>query len=200
MASTSVNPDRPPENRDLTLLLLRLLHTLALSYLASIKMELDILASAPPSLPSSAPDEREAQRGEEDTTWRLDRTPGQYKPRELISGGGKVLRPFTILPSTAAMSDRERLRSEVFRSSHRMPTMTIDEYLEEERRRGNIITGGGQASADAPTESELLALAAEEDGTVGGEEQGEKKRQKEENWAQYTEAHRKGEGNTMNRG
>jgi hypothetical protein len=41
------------------------------------------------------------------------------------------------------LSDRERIRSEVFRSSHRLPTMTIDEYLEEERRQGNIITGGG---------------------------------------------------------
>ena len=67
----------------------------------------------------------------------------QLKPRQLISGGGRVLRPFTILPTTNGLSDRERFQGEVFRSSHRLPTMTIDEYLEEERRRGNIITGGG---------------------------------------------------------
>jgi hypothetical protein len=108
-------------------------------------MELDLLASAPsePVASSADLDPREKSREEEDSTWRLDRTPGTYNPRELISGGGRVLRPFTILPSTAVMSDRERLRSEVFRSSHRLPTMTIDEYLEEEQRRGNIITGGG---------------------------------------------------------
>lgn len=55
------------------------------------------------------------------------------------------MQPFTILPSTGLqnLSDRARLQSEVFRSSHRLPTMTIDEYLEEERQRGNIITGGG---------------------------------------------------------
>ena len=53
--------------------------------------------------------------------------------------------PFTILPSEGLqdLSDRARLGAEVFRSGHRLPTMTIDEYLEEERRRGNILTGGG---------------------------------------------------------
>ena len=139
-ASTSVNHDDPPETRQVVLLLLRLLHTLALSSLASIGMERDILASAPnPSTSQVPPD----SRGAEDSTWRLDRSSIQAKPRQLISGGGRVLQPFTILPSTGGLSDRERLRSEVFRSSHRLPTMTIDEYLEEERRRGNIITGGG---------------------------------------------------------
>lgn len=141
-----MNPEDPPEQRKVTILLLRLLHTLSLATLASIKMELDLLANAPPPEAFITPiaDPRETRRGEEDSTWRLDRTPsGPTRPRELISGGGKVLRPFTILPSTTALSDRERLRSEVFRSSHRLPTMTIDEYLEEERRQGNIITGGG---------------------------------------------------------
>lgn len=142
-ASTSVNPD-PPETREATLLVLSLLYTLGLAALTSIKMELDLLASAPAHISElSINDDRSASHASEDSTWRLDRQPGQYKPRELISGGGKVLRPFTILPSTSAMSDRERLRSEVFRNGHRLPTMTIDEYLEEERRMGNIITGGG---------------------------------------------------------
>ena len=142
-ASTSVNPDSP-DQRQVSLLLLRLLHTLALSSLTTIHVELEILASAPTSDTFQPPtDRREEARGEDDTTWRLDRAPSQAKPRELISGGGRVLRPFTILPSTTSMSDRERLRGEVFRSSHRLPTMTIDEYLEEERQRGNIITGGG---------------------------------------------------------
>jgi immunoglobulin-binding protein 1 len=57
-----------------------------------------------------------------------------------------------------------------------------------------------QASYDAPTESELLELAAEDDGTVLGAEKAEQKRVKEENWAVYTEANKKGAGNTMNRG
>ncbi|KAK8846728.1 hypothetical protein IAR55_005815 [Kwoniella newhampshirensis] len=201
-SSTSVNPEESSETSRLTtLLLLRLLHTLTLSSLSSITMELELLASAPASISAiSEPDSRDTTRGSEDTTWRLDRQPGTYRPRELISGGGRVLRPFTILPSTQAMSDRERLKGDVFKQSWRLPTMTIDEYLEEEQRRGNIITGGGQASYDAPTDSELLDLAAEDDGTALAEIKGEQKRQKEENWARYTDENKKGAGNTMNRG
>ncbi|WWD22037.1 hypothetical protein CI109_106525 [Kwoniella shandongensis] len=201
-SSTSVNPEETSEaSRTTTLLLLRLLHTLTLSSLSSITMELELLASAPASISEvSEHDSRDTTRGEEDSTWRLDRQPGTYRPRELISGGGRVLRPFTILPSTQAMSDRERLKGDVFKQSWRLPTMTIDEYLQEEQRRGNIITGGGQASYDAPTESELLELAAEDDGTELAEIKGEQKRQKEENWARYTDENKKGAGNTMNRG
>ena len=55
----------------------------------------------------------------------------------LLSADGKPLRTFTILDS------REQIRKGVFRPGHNLPTMTIDEYLEEERRRGNIIEGGG---------------------------------------------------------
>ncbi|RXK42237.1 hypothetical protein M231_00596 [Tremella mesenterica] len=194
--STSVNEEEPDTRRTI-LLILRLLHTLALALLASTAMELELLVSAPAEI-SELPQE---QRGSEiDNTWKLDRTPAGYKPRELISGGGRVLRPFTILPSTSGLSDRERLRGEVFRESWRLPSMTIDEYLEEEKRRGNIITGGGQASYDAPTSSELLALAAEQDGAIAGEEKEEQKRLKEENWAQYTEVNPRGAGNRMNRG
>ena len=46
-----------------------------------------------------------------------------------------------ILPAGAG--ERARLQAEVFRADHRLPTMSVDEYLEEERRRGNIISGGG---------------------------------------------------------
>lgn len=51
------------------------------------------------------------------------------------------LRPFTILPSDAGQ--RARLQAEVFGPDYRLPTMSVDEYLEIERQRGNIITGGG---------------------------------------------------------
>jgi immunoglobulin-binding protein 1 len=49
----------------------------------------------------------------------------------------KPLRPFIIT------SKREEIRQRVFRPGWRLPTMTIDEYLELERARGNIIEGGG---------------------------------------------------------
>lgn len=142
-SSTSVNEEEA-DTRAPTLLLLRLLSDMAIASVGNNAMELAILAQAP-SEPSEGPieDPRQRRTGDDDATWRLDRAPGTYKPKELISGGGRVLRPFTILPSTAALSDKERLRSEVFRSGHRLPTMTIDEYLAEEDARGNIIRGGG---------------------------------------------------------
>jgi immunoglobulin-binding protein 1 len=55
----------------------------------------------------------------------------------------QLLQPITILPSGAGGDDRARLREQVFQPDHRLPTMTIDEYLEIERQRGNILTGGG---------------------------------------------------------
>lgn len=57
-----------------------------------------------------------------------------------------------------------------------------------------------QASEDAPTSSELLQIASENDGTRSGREADDKKREKEENWARYTDDNPKGAGNTMNRG
>lgn len=137
-------------SRSTIISLLRLLYTLTLSSLSSNQMELELLAHAPTDHDAerrrAAAAAGQSRGAEEDTTWRLDRPAGA--PRDarmggLISGGGRVLRPFTILPSTSSMSERERLRSEVFRSGHRLPSMTVDEYLEEEMRRGGIISGGG---------------------------------------------------------
>ncbi|KAI5451919.1 Type 2A phosphatase-associated protein 42 [Naganishia albida] len=217
--STSVNPS-DSTTRGGTIALLSLLLTQSHAALASIHQELELLRSAAMSAHIEAEDHERAERerkvaqrrqeGErglkEDEMWRLD-TPLRFgsnrgKVGELIDDRGKPTQPFTILPSTGLqnLSDRARLQSEVFRSSHRLPTMTIDEYLEEERQRGNIITGGGPESENQLTESEQLAIDAEDDGTVRGERKAEQKRLKDEKWARYTDTHRKGEGNTLNRG
>ncbi|KZV96155.1 hypothetical protein EXIGLDRAFT_671305 [Exidia glandulosa HHB12029] len=191
---TPPSDDDDDGSRKVILLCLRLMWSKAQAQLGSMEQELEVLRSIPPPPPGPpAPGEQD------DATWRLDSrvVPGTRGP--LLDSKGKPLRPFTILPAGAA-SDRQRLQAEVFRPDHRLPTMTIDEYLEEERQRGNIIEGGGQASLDQPTTSEQLAMDAEDDGTFFGEQKAEEKRQKDEKWAQYTDTHRKGEGNTMNRG
>ena len=56
------------------------------------------------------------------------------------------------------------------------------------------------ASEAKPTSKEQLAIDAEQDGTIFGEEKAEEKRQKDESWAQFTDANPRGAGNTMNRG
>jgi len=55
----------------------------------------------------------------------------------------QLLQPITILPSGTGGDGRARLREQVFQPDYRLPTMSIDEYLEIERQRGNILTGGG---------------------------------------------------------
>lgn len=66
----------------------------------------------------------------------------------ILSAAGKPLRPFTLLDS------RQTIKNGVFKSGHNLPTMTIDEYLEEERARGGIIEGGGEASGRSPEPDE----------------------------------------------
>ncbi|KAH9952072.1 serine/threonine protein phosphatase PP2A-associated protein [Amylocystis lapponica] len=188
--------------REATLLLLRLKSAQVHSQLQSISQELELLRSAPPPRPQNLSQESQHGKDREDNNmWRLDaRTPqgGPDGNGPLLDPSGKPLRPFTILPSSS--SDRVRLQAQVFQPDHRLPTMSIDQYLEIERQRGNILSGGGPQSEAEPTSSEQLALDAEMDGTAFGEQKAEEKRQKDENWARYTDTHPRGAGNTMNRG
>jgi len=114
----------------------------SIQQLEMIELELDILSKAPK--PDEDPvvhltqDERSRGRGSGDGySDKLDNIPSTIKGGPLLSQDGKPLRPFTLLDS------RERLKQGVFKSGHNLPTMTIDEYLEEERKRGGIIEGGG---------------------------------------------------------
>jgi immunoglobulin-binding protein 1 len=100
----------------------------------------------------------------------------------LLSKEGKPLQPFTITDR------RTQLRQEVFRPGHSLPTMTIEDYLEEEKRRGGIIDGGG--------ETQNPAAAPDEDNIELADQETMKARA----WDEYTEANPKGSGNTLNRG
>lgn len=187
--------------RKTTCLLLRLTFVEAQKQLESLQQELEILRNAPPSpqLPSfSDLDGRDRQRESDGDLWKLDSPLVTSGKGPLLDSSGKPLRTFTILPSGAG--ERSRLQAQVFGPGHRLPTMSIDEYLEVERQRGNIITGGGAASRAAPTSSEKLAIDSEMDGTAGGETRAEEKRLKDESWARYVDEHPRGAGNTMNRG
>ncbi|KIO19913.1 hypothetical protein M407DRAFT_30437, partial [Tulasnella calospora MUT 4182] len=188
--------------RELTLLLLRLIWTQAVSNLAVMDQELEMLQHAARNPPPPRPSERSGKAAADSASWRLDRLPGVEAGPDgkgpLLDAQGRPLRMFTIVPGQQA--DRARLQAEVFRPDHRLPTMTIDEYLAEEKRRGNIISGGGAASQNAPTSSELLQIDSEQDGTIFGEQKSEEKRKKDEEWAVFTDRNPKGSGNTMNRG
>ena len=166
------------------LMLLIVLHALrTANALESLLQEKELL---------QAPPMPEAPDPPTDTTWRLDpswTSPASDAP--LLSESGRPLRPFTIIPK------REQLKSEVFRPSHRLPTMSIDEYLEEETRRGRILPS---TDKDAPTPRAQRQVESEQDGTRTADEAEEAARQEAIYWDAYTESHRRGEGNTMNRG
>jgi len=130
--------------------------------------------------------------------WKIDAAPELPNKGSLLDSHGKPLQPFTILP--ASVSDRTRMHAQVFGPGHHLPTMTIDEYLEIERQRGGILSTGGPQSEAKHTSSEQLTIDSEMDGAVLGELKTEEQRHKDEQWAQYKDAHPRGAGNTMNRG
>ncbi|THH12015.1 hypothetical protein EW145_g284 [Phellinidium pouzarii] len=185
--------DNEDATRETTILLFRLQWAQTSAHLESISQELELLANAPPE--ETRNDQPRQQLA--DDTWKLDAPTNSLLNQQgpLLDVSGKPMRPFTILPAGAG--ERARMQLEVFQSDHRLPTMGIDEYLEEERRRGNII------SLNLPThqrKKEQLALDAEFDGTHDGEEKAEEKRLEDERWARFADANPRGAGNTMNRG
>ncbi|KAK3068998.1 Type 2A phosphatase-associated protein 42 [Teratosphaeriaceae sp. CCFEE 6253] len=157
--------------------------------LEGVGQELHILSLAPPSPPPDseqrAPDNRQ-RNGRADTyDERLD-APGSHLSAglrgPLLDKSGKPLRPFTLT------SKRAEFANGVFRPDHSLPTMSIDEYLEEERKRGGMIEGGGPQSGVGPQVDEDDLEAAD------------RETMKAREWDEYVEANPKGSGNTLNRG
>ncbi|KAI0647427.1 serine/threonine protein phosphatase PP2A-associated protein [Trametes meyenii] len=203
--SASEEPDADTEDilREAVVLLLRFIYAEAQTQLERTNEELELLRMAPPIPPQPTPtaDPRVGKKQAQDDMWKLDAPVNRGGPDgkgPLLDPQGKPLRPFVLLGKTAA--DRARLQAQVFQADHRLPTMSVEEYLQIEQERGNIITGGGPASENKPTSKEQLAIDAEQDGTLFGEEKAEEKRRKDESWAHYTDHNPKGAGNTMNRG
>jgi len=107
---------------------------------------------------------------------------GGGKAGPILSKDGKPLKPFVLLDR------RKQIQDGVFKPGHSLPTMTIDEYLEEEKRRGGIVEGGGEQSGIRPDPDEDNIEKADEETTKARE------------WDEFKEANPKGSGNTLNRG
>ncbi|KAL9599466.1 MAG: hypothetical protein Q9219_003805 [cf. Caloplaca sp. 3 TL-2023] len=145
------------------------------------------LTSPAPQQEEQAEDHRERnETAENNYSDRLDPPVSHLlangKAGPILSKDGKPLRPFTLLDS------RQRLQNGVFRQDHALPTMTMDEYLEEERRRGGIIDGGGGKTG--------RSQRIDEDDM----EQADVETIKAREWDEYVEANPRGSGNTINRG
>ena len=154
--------------------------------LESINREEDVLALAPP--PSESLSNVTAQHDNRGNARSADKD--GYSERldihsilgngskngPILDSKGKPLQPFTLLGDR---NDRQTVQSGVFRTGHNLPTMTIDEYLEEERQRGGIIEGGGEQSGQSQV--------VDEDDYEKGEEETMKARA----WDEYVEANPK---------
>ncbi|KAL8932689.1 MAG: hypothetical protein Q9216_006726 [Gyalolechia sp. 2 TL-2023] len=157
-----------------------------------ISQELKIISLMPLTSPAREAEEQaedyRRRNGvpEDNYSERLDPPISQLlsngKAGPLLSKDGKPLRPFTLLDS------RQRLQDGVFKQDHALPTMTLDEYLEEERRRGGIVDGGGDSGGGAQQ--------LDEDDI----EKADMETMKARAWDEYVEANPKGSGNTLNRG
>ena len=76
--------------------------------------------------------------------WRLD------QQKALLSKEGKIMRPFVI---ATEFNKRREMQNGVF-GERNLPTMTIEEYLDNEMARGNIIGGSSINEAEESGESE----------------------------------------------
>lgn len=144
------------------------------------------MRNAPPTSAASIRDDPRRRNIANQNTYseRLDSPLSQLlsggRGGPLLSKTGKPLQPFTLTDR------RTELQNGVFRPEHNLPTMTIDEYLEEERRRGGIIEGGNN---DQPQEIDEDDIAKADEETM-----------KARAWDEFTEDNPRGSGNTLNRG
>ncbi|KAJ2852658.1 Type 2A phosphatase-associated protein 42 [Coemansia brasiliensis] len=83
-----------------------------------------------------------------DSSWRLDEQSLKIDPRTrqpvtlpVFNEKGQPMRPFVL---TGRGSERQEIKDRVFRPGWALPTMSVDEYLQQEKERGNIISGGGK--------------------------------------------------------
>jgi immunoglobulin-binding protein 1 len=156
----------------------------SLDLIVQEKQILSLTRSDPQSTLPQISDSRQDDQGSSNGySERLDGPVSQIgRGGPLLSKEGKPLQPFTITDK------RTQLRQGVFRPGHSLPTMTIEDYLEEEKRRGGIVDGGG--------ESHIPAAEPDEDNMDLADQETMKARA----WDEYTEANPKGSGNTLNRG
>jgi immunoglobulin-binding protein 1 len=169
---------------------LRLHSFKAFDSLSSLALEKSMLEQAPEPIPganmtfggSRLPlDQRERERNADASSYNT-RVESSSNAQPLLSSKGKVNRPFMLVNS------RDQVKKGVFGTGQYLPTMTVEEYLDEELKRGGIVKGGGKQSEESESSDE------------DNEEKSDAKTYKAREWDEFTEQNPKGSGNTMNRG
>ncbi|CCK73074.1 Tap42p KNAG_0M02210 [Huiozyma naganishii CBS 8797] len=103
--------------------------------------------------------------------------------KPLLSKQGKVLQNFTLV------DNKSKLKDKVFGYGQYGPTMSVEQFLQNELDTGRVLQGGGEIPDDD-------ADKKHEDDDAWNDAQTYKARE----WDEFKETHAKGSGNTMNRG
>ncbi|OLY82954.1 hypothetical protein AYI68_g2912 [Smittium mucronatum] len=161
--------------------------------ISSITSEIDLISrsahlNTPPhptndprqsSKESSSLHQKEPQPKESE--WRLDGGDYSSNSRKLLDRSGKPLQTFTIT------NNKQQIKAGTFRPGHSLPTMSVEQFIDQEFERGNVLSGGTeQPESQDIDDNDYNALDAET--------------MKQRQWDEFTEQNPRGSGNTMNRG
>ncbi|AAS50842.2 ABR072Wp [Eremothecium gossypii ATCC 10895] len=135
-------------------------------------MEMELLRNTEPADEPAA-----AAQATPDSQEYTEKLESLQKP--LLSKYGKVLRNFTLV------DQRDRVKERVLGYGQYGPTMTVEEFLEQEFESGRVLQGGEEPE-EVPDED--------------NEEWQDKQTYKEREWDEFKEANPRGSGNTMNKG
>ncbi len=172
--------------RNLYLEQLQLFAIKSVGDLESSLTELELLQSMPsfPQREEPARDEREAERKKKELgfTENLEST----KPDPILSSTGKILRPFTLV------SKREDVKKKVYGYGQYMPTMSVEEYIDEEIKRGGILPD----SSNTGTNKKGDESSDDEDDY----EASDRKTYEKRDWDEFADWNKRGSGNRTNMG
>ncbi|KAG0379116.1 hypothetical protein BGX24_001642 [Mortierella sp. AD032] len=124
--------------RDFVILHLQYAIFQTMEQLVSIQQEIPMLQQmAERKAAQGSNDGRAADRSKDDTRdGAVDQSTIWNATGPLMDPQGRPLRPFMIT------NKRNEMMKGVFRPGHSLPTMTIEEYLDQEMERGNFLSGG----------------------------------------------------------
>lgn len=164
---------------------LKLLSLKAFTQLEMLDMEMQVVKNRPQIEEIVAPSEPKNKSLTADNDYGYtDKLEFKDKKKGLLSKDGKVLQPFTIVGS------REEAKRKVFGYGQYLPTMSVEEYIDEEIKRGGIKT---EKITGEEKENEDLNSSEDED-------YDDVKIYDKRSWDEFKDDHRRGEGNMKDKG
>ncbi|KAF9941485.1 hypothetical protein BGZ65_003060 [Modicella reniformis] len=133
-----LSPELEDKYRDFVLLYLQYAIFQTMEQLVGIQQEIPMLKEMQErKATEGSSDSRTSNRPKDDERdGRVDDSRVWNATGPLMDSKGRPMRPFVIT------NQRTEMMQGVFRPGHNLPTMTIDEYLQQEMERGNVLSGG----------------------------------------------------------